>query len=210
MGNFKKDKYVFIKEAVPRELANFLYNYFLIKQKVYDIACKERYISPFEQMLGYYESMDGGQVPGAYGNYGDIAGDTILLRMQDIVEKKTNLKLYPNYSYHRNYKKGDELTRHVDRFSCEVTTTIFLGGDKWPIYVDITGGRNNKGKKFDLKPGDMVIYRGDILEHWREPLQGNLCVQLFLHYTDVKKKGSEKNIYDGRPCVGLPNWFIKE
>ena len=204
--SFKKNKYVFVKKALSKELATFLYNYFLIKQKVYDVACKKKYISPFEKILGYYEKAED-QVPGSYANYADIAGDTLLLRMQDVVEQKTNLKLYPNYSYQRTYKTGDDLKKHIDRFSCEISTTVFLGGDEWPIYMNLTGDKNNKGKKFNLKPGDMIIYRGNILEHWREPLQGNQCVQLFLHYTDVKTKGAKENIYDSKPCIGLPNWF---
>jgi len=36
----------------------------------------------------------------------------------------------------RDYiKKGDELKRHKDRFSCEVSTTVNLGGDSWPIFL---------------------------------------------------------------------------
>ena len=206
---FKKNKYVFVKKAISKELATFLYNYFLIKQQVYDIAIKEKYISPYEKILGEYEvsKEEGGQVPGTYVNYSDIAGDTLLLKTQGIVEKYTNMKLYPNYSYARNYKKGDELVRHTDRFSCEVSTTIFLGGDNWPMYIDPTGGKNNKGKKFNLNPGDMIIYRGDLLEHWREKFKSNTCIQIFLHYTNVKTKGAKENIYDSKPCVGLPNCF---
>ena len=137
--SFKKNKYVFVKKALSKELATFLYNYFLIKQKVYDVACKKKYISPFEKILGYYEKAED-QVPGSYANYADIAGDTLLLRMQDVVEQETNLKLYPNYSYQRTYKTGDDLKKHIDRFSCEISTTVFLGGDEWPIYMDLTGG----------------------------------------------------------------------
>ena len=209
---FKKNKYVFVKKAISKELATFLYNYFLIKQQVYDITLKQKYLSPYEKILGQYEPSreNGGQVPGTYGNYADIAGDTLLLKTQGTVEKYTNMKLYPNYSYARNYKKGDELVRHKDRFSCEISTTIFLGGDSWPIYMDLTGKENQKGTEFNLKPGDMIIYRGDLLEHWREKFKGNSCVQIFLHYTNIKSEGAEDNIYDGKPCVGLPNYFKKD
>jgi hypothetical protein len=56
-----------------------------------------------------------------------------------LFENITNLKLNPNYSYARIYKNGDVLRRHKDRFSCEISTTINLGGDDWPIYLDPTG-----------------------------------------------------------------------
>ena len=52
------------------------------------------------------------------------------------MEKLTGLKLYPAYTYARIYKKGDDvLKRHKDRFSCEISTTMNLGGDDWPIYL---------------------------------------------------------------------------
>ena len=47
--------------------------------------------------------------------------------MSTIIWKKlTGLKLYPAYTYARIYKKGDELKRHKDRFSCEISTTMNL------------------------------------------------------------------------------------
>ena len=54
------------------------------------------------------------------------------------MEKETKLKLISTYSYARIYKKGDVLKRHKDRFSCEISTTMFLGGDPWSIYLDPT------------------------------------------------------------------------
>ena len=32
----------------------------------------------------------------------------------------------------------------------------------------------------DLKVGDMLIYSGCELEHWREPFEGTVCSQVFL------------------------------
>ena len=51
----------------------------------------------------------------------------------------------------------------------------------------------------------MLVYNGTHLEHWREPLKGSHCVQVFLHYNDVKNK---KNAYDGRPHLGLSKNFL--
>ena len=65
--------------------------------------------------------------------------------------------------------------------------------------------KNNlpKGLKVDLEPGDMLVYRGCILEHWRESFQGNNCAQVFLHY-NIKNKNSEKIKYDKREFIGVP------
>ena len=61
--------------------------------------------------------------------------------------------------------------------------------------------------KVNLNAGDMLVYKGMLLEHWRETFIGNNCAQVFLHYNDVKSEGAEKNMFDGRPHLGLPAWF---
>ena len=62
--------------------------------------------------------------------------------------------------------------------------------------------------KVDLKPGDMLVYKGMELEHWREAFEGDNCIQVFLHYNQVSKK-ADINRFDTRPHLGLPAWFKK-
>ena len=86
-----------------------------------------------------------------------------------------------------------------------------LGGDDWPIYLEnlerTRQGYGKKGVKVDLKPGDMLVYSGCELEHWREKFKGKECVQVFLHYNNRKTPGSRDNMFDKRPHLGLPSWF---
>ena len=135
---FKKNKYAIIKQAISKELATFLANYFLMQKQVYDTCIKTRYISPFETILGYYENKHE-QIPETYSQYSNIAMETLMLKCQPIMEKTTGLKLQPSYTYARIYKKGDELKRHKDRFSCEISTTMNLSGDSWDIYLEPSG-----------------------------------------------------------------------
>jgi len=216
--NFKKNKYTVIRQAISKDLAAFVANYFCMQKQVYDTCRQAKYFSPFENILGYYEEPNG-QIPNTYSAYGNIAMETLLLKCQPGMEKATGLKLYPAYTYARIYKKGDELKRHKDRFSCEISTTMNLGGDDWPIYLEPNpkkGGvkpgvgyisDNTKGIKVDLKPGDMLVYRGCELEHWREKFRGKECVQVFLHYNNRKTAGAKENMFDKRPHLGLPSWF---
>jgi len=199
--------YTIVKKAIDKDLALFLFNYFLIKKQVYETCLKHKYISPFEEMLGTYND---DQVPNTYSHYSDIAMETLMLKCQPIMEKTTGLKLYPAYTYARVYKKNDELKRHKDRFSCEWSTTMNLGGDDWPIYLEPSGKVGKKGIKIDLKSGDMLVYSGCKLEHWRKKFKGKECVQVFLHYNNVKTKGAEQNMFDTRPHVGLPAWFKRK
>jgi len=205
---FKKNKYIIIRKAIDKDLALFIYNYFLMQKQVYDTCMQHRYFSPYENIIGHYEGLDE-QIPHTYSQYSNIAMETLMLKCQPIMEKSTGLKLQPSYTYARIYKKGDELKRHKDRFSCEISTTMNLGGDNWDIYLEPSGKEGLKGIKVSLKPGDMLVYSGCELEHWREKFKGNECCQVFLHYNNKKTKGSELNLFDKRPHLGLPSWFKK-
>ena len=133
------------------------------------------------------------------------------------MKKETGLDLIPTYTYARAYKKGDCLHRHKDRPSCEISTTVNLGGDPWPIFIDGTGADNviderknivkpnaPAGTRVDLEVGDMLIYRGCELEHWREPFEGDGCGQVFLHYNDINGPYGTQSLFDGRPKLGIP------
>jgi len=206
--SFKKNKYTVIRQAISKDLAIFLANYFCMQKQVYDTCLSARYLSPFEDIIGFYEPEDG-QIPNTYSQYANTAMETLLLKCQPGMEKETGLKLYPAYTYARIYKKGDELKRHKDRFSCEISTTMNLGGDDWPIYLEPSGKENMKGTEINLKPGDMLVYSGCDLEHWREPFKGDECVQVFLHYNNIETSGAKENMFDTRPHLGLPSWFKK-
>jgi hypothetical protein len=215
---FKKKKYTIIRQAISKDLAVFIANYFRMQKQVYDTCKQARYFSPFENIIGHYEN-ENEQIPNTYSQYANMAMETLLLKCQPGMEKATGLKLYPAYTYARIYKKGDELKRHKDRFSCEISTTMNLGGDDWPIYLEPNpkkGGvkpgvgyvsDNTKGVRVDLKPGDMLVYSGCELEHWREKFKGKECVQVFLHYNNRKTPGAKDNMFDKRPHLGLPSWF---
>ena len=196
--------YKVVKSAISKELADFVYSYFLMKRQVVAYFFDQKYISPYTKYLGTWTD---GQIPETYSHYGDFAMETLLAKMKPILEKETGLQLVETYSYARIYKKGDELKRHKDRPSCETSCTMNLGGDEWPIYLEPSGELGKEGVKIDLEPGDILIYRGCDVEHWREPFEGENCGQVFLHYNDINGEFGEKNKFDGRPFLGLPDVF---
>jgi hypothetical protein len=153
---------------------------------------------------GHYGNFKDRQVPGVYSEYSDMVMETLLVKVLPILEKETDSKLMPTYSYMRVYEKGSVLKKHTDRYSCEVSTTLNLGGDMWSIYLKDT---EEKVIEIKLEPGDMLIYSGCELEHWRDEFEGELCGQVFLHYNDMSNPKWKDNAYDGRPHLGLPTWF---
>ena len=202
--SFKNNKYTVLKKAISPELAEFVYKYFLNKRNAAKFLFDHRYISPFTEYWGVWTDH---QVPNTYSHYADLAMETLLEEVKPVMEKHTGLKLSPTYSYARIYKKYDVLARHKDRYSCEISTTLNLGGDPWPIYLDPTGRKGQAGVKIELNPGDMLIYSGCDLEHWREEFTGKNCGQVFLHYNKSNSKTAKENYLDKRPLLGLPAWF---
>ena len=211
---FKEKKYIVIRNAISYELVNFAFNYLLLKRDAVDFSYKNNLLSKFTPGYGTWEDR---QVPNTYSIYGDFFMETLLMKALPIMEKHTELKLVPCYSYVRAYKKGDILRRHKDRPGCEISTTLHLGGDKWPIYLDTTGATSvldeyknihkpnaPKGIQVDLNIGDMLVYSGCDLEHWREPFQGEHCAQVFLHYNNIDGPFGTENKFDKRPLLGIP------
>tara|TARA_R100001443_G_scaffold110598_1_gene122687 strand:- start:2619 stop:3290 length:672 start_codon:yes stop_codon:yes gene_type:complete len=213
--SFKDKKYTVVKSAISKEKSDFIFKYFLLKRKVARYLFDNSYMSPFREDWGMFNDP---QVPKTYSHYSDIAMEVLLEEMLPVLKKETELDLVPTYSYARLYKKGDELKRHKDRESCEISTTLNLGGDSWPIFLEpnknvgisgvdgCTPSSNNPGVKINLEPGDMLIYSGCVLEHWRETFEGEVCGQVFLHYNNIKTSGEEYK-FDKRPFLGLPTYY---
>ena len=212
---FKDKKYQIIKQAIPYDLANFIFNYFLLKRDAVDFMYKNNIIYD-NGMFGTWSDQ---QVPNTYSHYADMVMETLMMKVLPKMQDETGLKLVPTYSYARLYKTGDILKRHKDRPSCEISTTLNLGGAPWPIFIDGTGSDNviderknihkpdaPKGTKVLLEVGDMLVYSGCELEHWREPFEGDICGQVFLHYNHVNGPFASKNMFDGRPKLGLPSY----
>jgi len=207
------NKYQVIKKAVNYELANFIFNYFLLKRD----AVQWMYQNNIIYDNGMFGTWTDQQIPNTYSHYADMVMETLLVKMLPVMASETGLDLVPTYSYARIYKHGDILKRHKDRPSCEISTTLNLGGDPWPIYIDGTGADNvideqrniikpnaPEGTKVLLEVGDMLVYSGCELEHWREPFEGQVCGQVFLHYNHRNGPFADKNKFDKRPLLGVP------
>jgi len=202
--SFNNDHYKVLPGVLTKDVADLAYRYLLNKRKIARFLFDEHYISPYCTEWGSWADK---QIPNTWSHYADPLMETLLEGLKPLMEEQSGLKLFETYSYVRIYKKGDILKRHKDRFSCEVSTTLNLGGESWPIYLEPTGKENQKGTKVDLRPGDMLMYRGCELEHWREPFTGDNCAQVFLHYNDASSKEAVNNMFDKRPFLGLPSYF---
>ena len=183
---FLEKKYVLVKNVLGLEVINLISRYALLDEKN-DLTLEEG---------------ETPQIHNSHSQYSDGLMESLLLEMLPFMEKTTGLKLYPTYSYYRVYRPGAILEKHKDRPSCEISTTITFKYDyqetdyKYPIFVE--------GTECNMVPGDLVIYRGCDVEHWREEFkapEGSYHVQVFLHYVDANGPYAEFK-FDRRPFIG--------
>jgi hypothetical protein len=197
--SFKENKYEVIRQAVSWDMANFLLNYVTIKGQVAKKLIDDGH-EDNPDLIGdigsFTEIVDGGDK--MYSIYSDVAIDTLLLKVRHKVEEVIEERVLPTYSYVRIYPQGSVLKPHTDREECEVSVSMFLGGTKWDLFIG--------GEKIDLNIGDMVIYAGTEVQHWREPFdKDSECVQALLHYQ--RMTNPKANPFDGRGQIGLPERY---
>lgn len=141
------------------------------------------------------------QVPLSFSAYGTITFDSLLLVLQKTIEEILQEDLLPTYSYARIYYNNATLEKHLDRPSCEYSATACIEKDQfdWPIFIEDYDGNVHC---VELNPGDLLLYHGTELQHWREQYQGQKQIQAFLHY--VSKNGNfADHFLDNRDMLGI-------
>jgi hypothetical protein len=172
--------------------------YCIVKRALYPDICgiATRYAFYDERANFKDDSM----VSQAHSKYSDFLMESLLVHMQSKIEKNTGIELYPTFSYYRVYRPGNILESHTDRDSCEISVSLCLGYNlkPWPIFIG--------DDEVNLKPGDMVIYRGNKIEHRREIFdapEGAYQVQATFHYVD-RFGPYAGQIYDKREDLAMP------
>jgi len=97
-----------------------------------------------------------------------------------LVEKESNLKLFPTYSYWRYYVFGGTLLTHTDRPACEISITACIKKyDNWPLIIE--------NSTFEIEEGDALLYAGCDQSHGRPGVyKGEGMAQAFFHYVNQK------------------------
>lgn len=182
---FQNKGYALIKNAISEEFLVFLTQYFLFREGQ------------------DFKGVGDNQSPGQFASYADPAVETLLLMLKNDMEERTGLTLLPTYSYFRVYRNNSKLDNHLDRPACEISATLCINYDyggndfKWPIFMN--------EKEIIMEPGDLVIYKGCEIPHYRPPLINNLPswhIQTFLHYVDANGPNAE-HAYDKRGGLGI-------
>lgn len=175
-----------VPKFIPLEICKFVTHTLLLKHAQHDIPGDP-------------------QVAGSIAiGRGEPVCETLLEMAWPEMERMVGEPLIPTYSYARVYANGNELKKHTDRPSCEVSMTIQLGRShhySWPIYMG--------NQRIDLGEGDAVIYPGMDVVHWRDKCDGPpdyYSGQVFLHF--VKANGVHKEWAGDKRWPKLP--FVKD
>ena len=187
MTEFQEKGYTLIKGFLDPQAVATISRYFEYKHK--------RYPEINDSVTSYDESSK-------ISWYADPLIETVLYNSTTEIEEITGLKLFPSYSYSRIYLNGDELKPHTDRDACEISITCHVAtvGEPWPIYMQAPG---KEATKHILEPGDVCVYKGCEIKHWREKaVNTDINVQFMLHYTDQNGPNTSYK-FDGRVSLGL-------
>jgi hypothetical protein len=119
----------------------------------------------------------------------NVLDDSILLYCKHIIEKIWGIEdMVPSYAFSREYFRGSELKLHRDREACQYSITITMckrGEGTSFLWFSDEDDKSNP-IPVDLEEGDAIIFNGGSNYggkwHWRDPLEMDSLVQLFLHY----------------------------
>lgn len=178
---FNKNGYVVLSNALtPEQCSDFVKHMFSLKEQ------------------GKLVKDD--QCPLSDAVYGDPLFDDLLQRFCEPIGKQVGRRLLPTYTYARIYRPGEILKKHKDRPACEISATLTLGYDAkhvWPIFFD-----EERHIPVNLEPGELAVYKGCDVLHWRSEFKGNWHIQVFLHYVDADGPYKD-HVRDGRPEYGI-------
>lgn len=165
LEKFKENKFVVVRNAIDKQILNFLLPTFFYEEE--------------NNLCTFGDS----QVHNSPSLGNSPSGSVLAVYLKPQVENIVDKKLHYTYNYYRIYQNESELRRHVDRGSCEYSLTICIkkGSCDYPIFFKKDDGTE---VSVELEDGDMIIYKGMELPHWRKKYQGDKHIQMFIHYVD--------------------------
>ena len=184
--------YQVLPNAVPAEVCKLC----AIQYELLESCCKI-----------IYPNVDMSDIsPNSFARYAPMCFEALSVYLLPAIENVIGEKLYPVYSYARIYYTGSRLDPHFDRSSSEISVSVCIEKDEkdWPLFVKSDQGITHE---INLDQGDIVIYRGNAQEHWRNEFTGRKQIQCFLQYVRADGPASWLK-WDTRPSLGLPYDYI--
>jgi hypothetical protein len=211
-----KDRYVVLRDFLPKEIIDMAMDMWHADEYTGAYTHQENkditYKNPSES-IG--KSQGGYCTPWGIALHGYIHN-----KLKDYID----MDLRETYSYTRKYERGAYLGSHTDRPSCEISATLCLeyqtdDNTPWKIWVrndksyagieaeqvknesqDIPHRlrKENNCTSVALEPGDILVYQGPNIPHWRDYLLGEESYHLFVHFFNADSRMEEiEGFYSG-------------
>lgn len=246
--------YTIIRGAISEDIRRFAMDVWLTLEHnsefsdyiLHDNTQTEKEISPRKK---------GDVIPSGLskGVHSSPQGVALTNYVHSILDRHIDLLLDQTYSFSRKYFRDSYLGAHTDRPSCEISVTTCLDyksddGSPWKLWVrgdrdygfagdqeicnsisdelGLTDRKFNNCYSLELEPGDILVYQGPKIIHWRDHFVGDYSYHVFCHYTMQNSgwgtyftPGENVLKYDGRESIYHSNqdgpketfkkWFSK-
>ena len=238
-----KNRYVVLRDFLPKDIIRMAMDMWKA-----DEYAGEMYVNQENRDITYRNPKSSiGKSKGGYCTpWGIALHGYIHNKLKDFID----LDLRETYSYTRKYTRGAYLGSHTDRPSCEISATLCLDyhtDDNTPWKIWVRNDKNYAGepaeviknesqdfnhrdriknncKSISLEPGDILLYQGPNIPHWRDYLLGDYSYHLFVHFFNANSKldginefvsGTNHDVYTSQPKFALeldgrPNRWTKE
>jgi len=199
---FMKNRYVVLKDFLPKDMITFSMDIW----KSHEFLGTDTEIE--DRDITYKNPKD--SIGKSAGKYCSPWGIALSHYIHNKLEDYMDMNLVETYSYTRKYHRGAYLGSHTDRPSCEVSATLCLDyktDDQTPWTIWLRNDKNYGGVDAEivknesqdlnhrerlkngcipvnLEPGDILLYQGPNIPHWRDRFLGDYSYHLFTHFVN--------------------------
>lgn len=188
--SFKLKGYEVVRNAISHDCCRMLETEFKMLRDVMKMCGKDHY---FDNDTGVQKS---------FTYYGAFAFDSLSLYLQNTISSIIGEPVHPAFSTSRIMRRGSVLPKHHDRpegAEIGVTMLISRNGPIWDFNLIDSDQRE---VAVDLDVGDMCVFEGSEILHWRNPYEGEEVVQTTMSFVRANGKYSDYK-YDKRPYLGF-------
>lgn len=214
--DFFTNGYLILRDVIPKEIIQFALDCWLTVEQNSDFVnhkLNKNHARETEISTPLFGVENSNSSHGGHSGPHSVAMNRYVHR---ILSKVLDIPVVETYSFSRKYFRNSFLGAHTDRPACEISATMCLNyktddGSPWKIWLRNDGDfscRDQRGipeisqnlshverkrngcKSVELFPGDLMIYMGPNVIHWRDRLLGDYSYHIFCHYAiDVKQGG---------------------
>ena len=223
--DFHENRYVVLRNFIPKDIINMTLDTWKTIEANPDY--KDAFFHREEETTNNSPKSSLGKSEGCYKFPPAVA---LHRWLRDNLRDVIDMELVETYSYTRTYDRGAYLKSHTDRPSCEVSATICLDyksddNTPWKIWVQndrnyIDDAIHDQPSLFEIsqKPvigkrkgcvavsleiGDVLLYQGPNIPHWRDTFLGDYSSHMFLHFVNANSNMNALDVF--RQQLTSPN-----